>query len=188
MAIIQSYPTGVPKTGDFLLGTQMPTLVGEEATTRNFSMASVLALGSAPNIVTAKVVVTNAQLLTLGTVPVEILPVVTGYIYEILGITTFATNSGANGASYNWSASGDGVFYGQGFTAVDHRLEVPNAQLPVGGFSVDASAFVGTPIAGRYRIGAALRLSTTLGVDPTAVLSPNATWTINVTYRLIPAS
>jgi len=188
MAIIQSYPTGVPKTGDFLLGTQMPTLVGEEATTRNFSMASVLALGSAPNIVTAKVVVTNAQLLTLGTVPVEILPVATGYIYEILGITTFATNSGANGASYNWSASGDGVFYGQGFTAVDHRLEVPNAQLPVGGFSVDASAFVGTPIAGRYRIGAALRLSTTLGVDPTAVLSPNATWTINVTYRLIPAS
>ena len=188
MAIIQSYPTGVPKTGDFLLGTQMPTLVGEEATTRNFSMASVLALGTAPGVVTAKVLVTNAQLLTLGTVPVEILPSVTGYIYEILGITTFAKNSGGSGDSYNWSASGDGVFYGQGFTAVDHRLEVPTAQLPVGGFSIDASAFAGTPIAGRYRLNAALRLSTTLGVDPTAVLSPNATWTINVTYRLIPAS
>ena len=187
MAIIQSYPTGVPKTGDFLLGTQMPTLVGEEATTRNFSMASVLALGTAPGIATAKVLVTNAQLLTLGTVPVEILPSVTGYIYEILGITTFAKNSGGSGDSYNWSASGDGVFYGQDFTAVDHRLEIPNAQLPVGGLSASTS-FVGTPIAGRYRLGAELRLSTTLGVDPTAVLSPNATWTINVTYRLIPAS
>tara|TARA_R110000823_G_scaffold114170_3_gene236308 strand:+ start:600 stop:1166 length:567 start_codon:yes stop_codon:yes gene_type:complete len=188
MAIIQSYPTGVPKTGDFLIGTQMPTLVGEEATTRNFSMASVLALGTAPGIATAKVLVTNAQLLTLGTVPVEILPSVAGYIYEILGITTFAKNSGGSGDSYNWSASGDGVFYGQGFTAVDHRLEVPTAQLPVGGLNPDASVFAGTPIAGRYRLGAELRLSTTLGVDPTAVLSPNATWTINVTYRLIPAS
>ena len=188
MAIIQSYPTGVPKTGDFLLGTQMPTLVGEEATTRNFSMASVLALGTAPGIATAKVLVTNAQLLTLGTVPVEILPSVTGYTYEILGITTYAKNSGGSGDSYNWSASGNAVFYGQGFTADDHRLEIPNTYLPSGSFNVDANVFAGTPIAGRYRLGAELRLSTTLGVDPTAVLSPNATWTINVTYRLIQAS
>ena len=189
MAITSSYPVGTVKINDLLLGTSVPATDQESLpVTRNFSVTDVLALGGAPNIVTAKVVVTNAQLLTLGTVPVGILPVVTGYIYEILGITTFATNSGANGASYNWSASGDGVFYGQGFTALDHRLEVPTAQLPVGGFSVDASAFVGTPIAGRYRTSAALRLSTTLGVDPTVVLSPNATWTINVTYRLILAS
>ena len=185
MAIISSYPTITPTSSDLVLVVD----TSEDGNpTKTATVGSINASATAPDIQVATKTITNAQLLTLGTVPVEILPVVTGYIYEILGITTFAKNSGGNGASYNWSASGDGVFYGQGFTALDHRLEVPTAQLPVGGFSVDASAFVGTPIAGRYRIDAALRLSTTLGVDPTPVLSPNATWTINVTYRLIKAS
>lgn len=185
MAIISSYPTITPTSSDLVLVVD----TSEDGNpTKTATIGSVNALATAPSIAVAVVSVTNAQLLTLGTVPVEILPSVTGYIYEILGITTFAANSGGSGASYNWSASGDGVFYGQGFTAVDHRLEVPNAQLPVGGVSANASIFAGTPIAGQYRISAALRLSTTLGVDPTVVLSPNATWTINVTYRLIQAS
>ena len=189
MAIANSYPVGTVKTQDLILGTSIP-LAGtdDNPVTKNFSVASILALGSPPNILTATVLVTNTQLATLGTVPVVILPAVTGYIYEILGITSYPKNSGGSGNSYNWSASGDGVFYGQGFTAVDHRLEIPNAQLPDGGLIAVASVFAGTPIAGRYRISAALRLSTTLGVDPTAVLSPNATWTINVTYRLIETS
>ena len=190
MAIANSYPVGTVKTEDLILGTSIPLAgTNDKPITKNFSVASVLALGSAPGIATAKVLVTDAQLRTLGTAPVVILPAVNNYIYEILGVTTFAKNSGGNGASYNWLASGDGVFYGQGFLGgVDHRLEIPNSSLPAGGLSVNASAFVGTPIAGRYRIGAALRLSTTLGVDPTPVLSPNATWTINVTYRLIETS
>jgi len=182
MAIISSYPTITPTSSDLVLVVDTST---DGNPTKTATVGSINASATAPDIQVAEKTITNAQLLTLGTVPVEILPGVTGYIYEILGITTFAKNSGGSGASYNWSASGDGVFYGQGFTATDHRLEVPNAQLPVGGLSVNASAFVGTPIAGKYRIDAALRLSTTLGVDPTLVLSPNATWTINVTYRLI---
>ena len=186
MANTRSYPSATAKSSDLILGTSMPlTNTNDDPRTVNFSIGQINGLANSPDIATAVVTVTNAQLATLGTAPVVILPAVTGYIYEILGITTFAQNSGGNFASYNWSASGDGVFYGQGFTAVDHRLEVPNTQLPAGGFNVDSSAFVGTPIAGRYRIDAALSLSTTLGVDPTPVLSPNATWKINVTYRLI---
>jgi hypothetical protein len=182
MAIISSYPTITPTSSDLVLVVD----TSEDGNpTKTATVGSINASATAPDILTATVLVTDAQLRTLGTTPVDILPGVAGYIYEILGITTFAKNSGGNSASYNWSASGDGVFYGQGFAAVDHRLEVPNAQLPAGGFNIDASAFVGTPIAGRYRIDAALRLSTTLGVDPTPVLSPNATWIINVTYRLI---
>jgi hypothetical protein len=182
MAIISSYPTIAPTSSDLVLIVD----TSEDGNpTKTATIGSVNALATAPDILTATVLVTDAQLRTLGTTPVDILPGVTGYIYEILGITTFAKNSGGSSASYNWSASGDGVFYGQGFAAVDHRLEVPNTQLPVGGSTPDSSAFVGTPIAGRYRIDAALSLSTTLGVDPTPVLSPNATWAINVTYRLI---
>ena len=186
MAIISSYPTITPTSSDLVLVVD----TSEDGNpTKTATVGSVNALATAPSISTAEVSVTNAQLLTLGTVPVEILPSVTGYIYEILGITTYPKNSGGIGDSYNWSASGDAVFYGQGFTAGDHRLEVPNIYLPVGGLSAEAGVFVGTPIAGKYRISATLSLSTTLGVDPTvAVGSPNATWTINVTYRLIKVS
>ncbi len=185
MAIISSYPTITPTSSDLVLVVD----TSEDGNpTKTATVGSINASATAPSIAVSAVSVTNAQLVTLGTVPVEILPSVTGYTYEILGITTYAKNSGGSGDSYNWSASGNAVFYGQGFTADDHRLEIPNTYLPSGSFNINANVFAGTPIAGRYRIGAALRLSTTLGVDPTVVLSPNATWTINVTYRLIQAS
>ena len=185
MAIISSYPTITPTSSDLVLVVD----TSEDGNpTKTATVGSINASATAPSIAVSAVSVTNAQLVTLGTVPVEILPSVTGYIYEILGITTYPKNSGSVNDSYNWSASGNAVFYGQGFTADDHRLEIPNTYLPSGSFNINADVFAGTPIAGRYRIGAALRLSTTLGVDPTVVLSPNATWTINVTYRLIQAS
>ena len=185
MAIISSYPTITPTSSDLVLVVD----TSEDGNpTKTATVGSINASATAPSIAVSAVSVTNAQLVTLGTVPVEILPSVTGYTYEILGITTYAKNSGSVNDSYNWSASGNAVFYGQGFTADDHRLEIPNTYLPSGSFNIDANVFAGTPIAGRYRLGAELRLSTTLGVDPTVVLSPNATWTINVTYRLIQAS
>ena len=185
MAIISSYPTITPTSSDLVLVVD----TSEDGNpTKTATVGSINALATAPSIAVSAVSVTNAQLVTLGTVPVEILPSVTGYIYEILGITTYPKNSGSVNDSYNWSASGNAVFYGQGFTADDHRLEIPNTYLPSGSFNINADVFAGTPIAGRYRISAALRLSTTLGVNPTVVLSPNATWTINVTYRLIQAS
>ena len=185
MAIISSYPTITPTSSDLVLVVD----TSEDGNpTKTATVGSINASATAPSIAVSAVSVTNAQLATLGTVPVEILPSVTGYIYEILGITTYPKNSGSVNDSYNWSASGNAVFYGQGFTADDHRLEIPNTYLPSGSFNINADVFAGTPIAGRYRISAALRLSTTLGVNPTVVLSPNATWTINVTYRLIQAS
>ena len=185
MAIISSYPTITPTSSDLVLVVD----TSEDGNpTKTATVGSINALATAPSIAVSAVSVTNAQLATLGTVPVEILPSVTGYTYEILGITTYAINSGSVNASYNWSASGNAVFYGQGFTADDHRLEIPNTYLPSGSSLVEPIVFSGTPIAGRYRIDSALRLSTTLGVNPTAVLSPNATWSINVTYRLIQAS
>lgn len=41
MAIIQSYPTGTPKNGDYLIGTSMPEETGDEAVTKNFSISDV---------------------------------------------------------------------------------------------------------------------------------------------------
>ena len=182
MAIISSYPTITPTSSDLVLVVD----TSEDGNpTKTATVGSVNALATAPSIATATFTVTNAQLLTLGTVPVEILPAVTGYIYEILGVVTNQVNSGEIGDSYTWS--GDGVFYGQGFASTQHRLEIPNNQLPSGG-AIDASVFVGTPIAGTLKKNSPLKLSTTTSANPTLVGTPNANWVIDVTYRLIKAS
>jgi hypothetical protein len=53
MAIIQSYPTGTPKTGDYLIGTSMPAVNSDELpVTKNFPIANVLDL--APSSVAGK--------------------------------------------------------------------------------------------------------------------------------------
>lgn len=44
MAIIQSYPTGTPKNGDYLIGTSMPEETGDEAVTKNFPISAVSSL------------------------------------------------------------------------------------------------------------------------------------------------
>ena len=191
MSILQSYPKGTPKKGDYIIGTSIPPANSDEMpTTRNFSVDSIASLGNAPNVVTTTFTVTDAQLRTLGTSPVEILPGVAGHIYEILGIVTVAKNNGVIGESYDWSASGDGVFYGQGFTSTQHRLETPQLQFPAGSALQNAQVFVGTPIAGTFRQNASIRLSTTTGVDPsiTPGENPNASWVAHITYRLIKAS
>lgn len=188
MAIANSYPVGTVKTQDLILGTSIPLAgTNDKPVTKNFSVASVLALGSPPNVLTATVLVTDAQLRTLGTAPVAILPAVTGYIYEILGITTQAKNAGTIGENYDWGAQ-DGLFSWRtsNFTGV-HRVEIPNVQLPSGGASLIDDFFVGTPIAGNFRLDGALLLGVTSNTNPIIGVGfdPVSTWVINVTYRLI---
>ena len=192
MANTRNYPSATAKSSDLVLGTSMPLAnTNDDPRTVNFSIGQINGLANSPDIATAQVLVTDAQIRTLGTVPVQILPGVDGYIYEILGITTQSTSSsGPIGSGYDWSASGDGVFYGRGFLATEHRVEIPNADLPSGSGVSAGEVYVATPIAGGFRTGAVLRLTTTLGVDPGIPIgqTPVATWTINVTYRLIKVS
>ena len=145
-------------------------------------------INAVSEIKTAQATVTNAQIQTLGTVPVEMLPAVTDHIYEVLGISVTMSNSGGLGYEYDWSACGDGVFYGQGFLSTQHRVEIPNANLPGAG-PLTRETYIATPIAGTFREGSSLILSTTLGVDPTIPIgqTPSTTWKINITYRLIQA-
>lgn len=163
------------------IGTEGQILVANSSSRLIWS-----SINAVSEIKTAQATITDAQIQTLGTVPVEILPGVSGYIYEILGITTTSINSGGLGDSYDWSASGDGVIYGRGFLPTEHRVEVSNANLPGGGPLIGDS-YVATPIAGTFRHGAGVKVSTTLGVDPTIPVgqTPVAQWVINITYRLI---
>ena len=189
MANTISYPKVNAKSSDLVLGTSMPLpSTNDNPRTVNFSISQINGLANSPDIATAKVTITDAQIQTLATVPVEILPAVTGYIYEILGVTTQSINSGGIGDSYEWDNSGNGVIYGRDFQSIYHRVEIPNANLPDGG-GVTGEPYVATPIAGSFRGGSAVKVSTTLGFNPTKPIneSPVAQWAINITYRLIQA-
>lgn len=171
----------VVKDSNDTLGADGQVLVANAASELLWS-----SINAVSEIKTAQATITNAQIQTLGTVPVEILPGVSGYIYEILGVTATSINSGGLGDSYDWSASGDGVIYGRGFQPNENRVEIPNANLPAGGPLV-SETYVATPIAGTFRHDSGVEVSTTLGVDPTIPIgqTPVAQWVINITYRLI---
>ena len=165
-----------------------PTIFGALAPGADYVLASTASSTlewKSIGVQTAQVTVTDAQIQTLGTVPVEILPGVTNKIYQIIGLTTQTIGNAGLTDSYDWSASGDGVFYGQGFTPPQHRVEIPNSRLPQGGASLAPSGYVASPISGDWKIQASMKLSTTTGVDPTIVNSPSAEMVVNVTYRLI---
>ena len=187
MAIISSYPTITPTSSDLVLVVDTST---DGNPTKTATISSVNALATAPSILTAEILVTDAQLRTLGTTPVEILPGVVGYGYQILGLTTQAKNAGTIGENYDWSLQ-DGLFSWRttNFTGT-HRVEILSSQLPSGGASLIEDFFVATPIAGNFRLDSALILGVTSNTNPIigAGEDPIATWVINVTYRLIKKS
>ena len=187
MAIISSYPTITPTSSDLVLVVD----TSEDGNpTKTATIGSVNALATAPGILTAEILVTDAQLRTLGTTPVVILPAVTGYTYQILGLTTQALSTGSVGEFYDWGVQ-DGLFsWRTTFFTDTHRVEIPSVQLPAGGGLLNAGIYVGTPIAGNFRNNASLILGVTSNTNPiiTAGENPNATWKINVTYRLIETS
>ena len=178
MAIISSYPTITPTSSDLVLVVD----TSEDGNpTKTATVGSVNALATAPDILTAKALITNAQLLTLGTVPVEILPSVTNAYYQIIAASF--TNTGNGSTNYIWGSS-KGLLYN--FLKTNQRLEVPTTSLPSGETAI-TTPYMGTPIAGTSRIGVAISFSTDDGSDPTIGVggTPNGTITINLTYRLI---
>jgi len=187
MAIINSYPTITPTSSDLVL------IVDTSASgnpTKTATVGSINASATAPDIQVATKTITNAQLRTLGTTSVEILPGVVGYGYQILGLTTQTINAGTIGDSYDWSSQ-NGIFSWRtsSFTGT-HRVEIPTSKLPSGGFGLSADFFVGTPIAGDFRLDGSLLLGVTSNTNPIIGVGedPIATWVINVTYRLIKTS
>ena len=54
MSILQSYPKGTPKKGDYIIGTSIPTAGSDEMpTTRNFSVDAVAAIANSTAAYTA---------------------------------------------------------------------------------------------------------------------------------------
>ena len=186
MAIISSYPTITPTSSDLVLVVD----TSEDGNpTKTATIGSVNALATAPGILTAEILVTDAQLRTLGTTQVEILPAVAGYSYQMLGLTTQAKNTGNLGDDYDWGTQ-SAVFSWRTSAPLtsEHRVEIPYTALPSGGFGIIGGIQVGTPVAGNFRVNASLKLGLTSNTNPIITGTPSATWKINVTYRLIETS
>jgi len=186
MAIISSYPTITPTSSDLVLVVD----TSEDGNpTKTATIGSVNALATAPDISTAEILVTDAQLRTLGTAPVEILPAVAGYSYQMLGLTTQVKNTGGAGDDYDWGTQ-SAVFSWRTTAPLtsEHRVEIPYTVLPDGGFGVIGGIQVGMPTAGNFRVNTALKLGVTSSTNPIITGNPSATWKINVTYRLIETS
>ena len=190
MAIISSYPTITPTSSDLVLVVD----TSEDGNpTKTATIGSVNALATAPDISTAEILVTDAQLRTLGTTQAIILPRPgSGYAYQILGLTTRSRSTGAPSSEfYDWGTQ-SAVFSWRTTAPLtsEHRVEIPNIYLPKGGGASANAIYVGTPTAGVFRDDAALILGVTSDANPiiTPGEDPNATWEINVTYRSIETS
>jgi hypothetical protein len=189
MAIAQAYPIGTPKTNDLLVGTSMPLAdTDADPITKNFPISGIVALANSEKIATTAITITNAQLSAIGDTPVEILPGVSGYIYQILGATAQPINAGVLGDAYDWQGQNGFISWRNTFLTNAHRVEIPNGQLPSGGVSVGGlETYVEIPIAGSSRVNSPLIIGVTNNTNPITNIgeSPSATWKINLTYRLI---
>jgi len=189
MAIAQAYPIGTPKTNDLLVGTSMPLAdTDADPITKNFPISGIVALANSERIATTEITITDAQLRTIGDTPVEILPAVSGYIYQILGATAQSMNAGEVGDAYDWQNQDGFISWRNTFLTNAHRVEIPNGQLPSGGASVGGlETYVEIPIAGSSRVNSPLIIGVTSNTNPIINTgeNPSATWRINVTYRLI---
>lgn len=97
MAIIQSYPTGTPKDGDYLIGTSMPTVNSDELpVTKNFPIADVLGLSSDSYIKFQKVIVSTAELKDLHNTPKILVDVTAGNPKEICQVYSVVFSVGGN--------------------------------------------------------------------------------------------
>jgi len=88
MAIISGYPTVAPSTSDHVLGTQVEA-VTEEIRTVQFTIGQMNSLATQGYLETT-IVLTAAQLLTLNTVQVPLLPSPVGTkVIKLLQVSTF---------------------------------------------------------------------------------------------------
>jgi hypothetical protein len=136
---------------------------------------------------TVEITITDAQLRTIGTVPVEILPVVSGHTYQILGATAQAINGGGLQDDYGWSGQSGVISTRTSQFATLQKVEIPENELPSGGPGPNNDVYIATPISGTARAGSKVYVTVTDNIDPvvTPGESPSATWKITLTYRLI---
>ena len=185
MANTLSYPKAAAKKDDLILGTSMPLPnSNDDPRTVNFSISQINGLANSPNVVTKTILITDAQLRTLGTSGVTLLTLAGGSgdgEYLQLISASILQGGGDIGSGYTWDAAG--AFISWSDTATNNKITIPQNQLPGSGVVIQQPYTIAASD-GSYRRGADLVLGT--ATDPVIVGTPNGTLTINLTYRIFP--
>tara|TARA_R100001369_G_scaffold46005_1_gene72328 strand:+ start:294 stop:815 length:522 start_codon:yes stop_codon:yes gene_type:complete len=171
MAIIYSYPVGIPSASDNLLGTQVdPTT--EENKTVQFPISQINSLG-ASNFLESTITLTQAQMTALNGAPVQLLPPpgLTSY-YKILEVST---------AKIGAAFAGGAVILAQINSVTQFSL--PTSTFTPAG-TVVASMTV--PFANGTIIGVNGALTTSLATAITAGVG--STYAIKIRYQILNTS
>ena len=180
MAIINSYPTITPKSGDLVLITDTST---EGNPTKTATIASINAIATAPTLITETFELDDDQIKSLGTSPVTLVPGESNRIIQVISAALFP--SGTGGPVSNYVFTGAGVISwdpdGSGSGGAEIPISVMNQ---IGGLAVltfEAASLRG----GGLREGASLRFGTADGIDPTLSGTPVGTCKIYLTYKIL---
>ncbi len=184
MAIINSYPTTTPTSSDLVLITDTSV---QGNPTKTATVGSINAIAVAPEIVTTKVSITDAQIQTLGTVNVEVIPVQSGQSVQV--IAAALTNTGPGGGiGDNYVFTGTGVLSWDpgSASATINKTTFPIATMNNIGGSLVAD-FTGAEITeGSMRKSAGLKFGTSDNANPTLNGSPNGGCDLYITYKILP--
>ena len=180
MSILQSYPKGTPKKGDYIIGTSIPTAGSDEMpTTRNFSVSSIATFAT-ENYVEVTKTLSNAEWLALATTAITVVPAQAGttiITQAYLTVLGYPTNPST---TMNWSAD---LVLGAQASYANINADSIQAKIP--------ASFGDTDTLGQIDVFA-LKATTpklnspiTFGVIDSATIKGNGFVSITVRYQVI---
>ncbi len=181
MAIINSYPTITPKSGDLVLITDTST---EGNPTKTATIASINAIATAPDVITTKVSITDAQIQTLGTSNIEVIPSQSGQAIQVIA-AAITTTGGVLGQNYTFTGNGVLSTDPGSASATIHKATFPISTMnEIGGSSI-VNFTGGAIVEGSMRIGGSLKFGTSDDADPTNSGTANGGCDLYITYKIL---
>jgi len=181
MAIINSYPTITPKSGDLVLITDTST---EGNPTKTATIASINAIATAPDVITTKVSITDAQIQTLGTSNIEVIPVQSGQAIQIIA-AAITTTGGVLGQNYTFTGNGVLSTDPGSASATIHKATFPISTMNEIGGSATTGFTGGELLEGDMRKNGGLRFGTSDDANPTNSGTANGGCDLYITYKIL---
>ena len=181
MAIISSYPTIKPTSSDLVLVVD----TSEDGNpTKTATVGSINAIAVAPEIVTTKVSITDAQIQTLGTSNVTLVTLPSsGQAIQIISVAIYP-NGTALGQNYSFTGMGV-ISWDPGSSATSHKAVIPTTVMDQIGGAAVAGIEIAPISSGDARLGANLLFGTSDDADPTNSGTANGGCDLYITYKIL---
>ena len=182
MAIINSYPKIDTLTSDDLVLISDTSKEGNP--TKTASVGSINAIAVAPELVTTKISITDAQIQTLGTSNVILVDLPsTGKVIQMISVA-IQPNGTAFGQNYTFTGTGV-ISWDPGNSTSIHEAVIPTTIMnQIGGSPVVGVEAV--PISsGSMRANGSLKFGTSDDADPTNSGTANGGCDLYITYKIL---